>query len=133
MSKNEFELDSEKRRDPDDYDPSYLGEPEQAFRKMNTNLGFYRACSQKCCRRAQACSGDGKACFRQWWRHVHPQVKALINAMCAAVHQGVPIQEARRRGNAAAVEWDRRFMAGEFSEEARAFLAGPLANLPLIG
>src|SRR4029078_7317318 len=101
-----------------------------ASRTRSTKLGFFRACSQKPCRRAQVCVGDGKACFDRWWDHVYPEVKALTRALYYALHQGVPDEEARRRADAAADEWHRRFMAGEFSDEARAFLEGPLAKLP---
>jgi len=133
MSKNEFEIDPNAQCEPD---PEYLEhrrKEQQAYRSISTKLGFFRACSQKPCSRAKACVGDGKPCFNRWWPHVHPEVRALMRGIANAYHHGAPIEEARRKGLAESDEWNRRFMAGEFSEEARTFLEGPLAKLPLVG
>ena len=133
MSRINFEIDPEAQREADAAHQAHLREQQEAYRDRNAWLGFYRACAQEPCRRAQACLGDGKVCFDRWWPHTHPQMKALIRAFLTALREDVPIEEARRRAAAAADEWERCFLAGEFADEAQAFLAGPLAKLPLFG
>jgi len=133
MSQIDFEIDPNVQRERDAYREAELREEQILFRDTSTALGFYRACSDKRCRRATACLGDGEACYHRWWPHVHPEIRAVIIEMCNATRQGAPEQEARRRGAAAAEEWERHFLAGEFADEARAYLAGPLGKLPLLG
>jgi hypothetical protein len=130
MPKIKPEIDEDAQRDADAGYEDHLRKRQEGVRRRSTRLGFYRACSQKSCRRAGACLGEGDACFRQWWPHVHPQVKMLERTYYRAMFDGAPADEAWRRASAASQEWWRRFMAGEFSDEARAFLAGPLAKLP---
>jgi hypothetical protein len=130
ISNDEFAIDPAASRTPDPAYLEHLRKEQQAFRNENTRLGFYRVCSQKACGRAKACVGDGKTCFLQWWPHVHPELKALLRGVSDAYRRGLSMEEARREGLAASEEWNRRFMAGEFSDEARAFLEGPLAHLP---
>jgi hypothetical protein len=67
-------------RNTDDEDEPVLtkAEFEDSRRKVNSFLGFWRVCGQKCCKRGKGCRGDAIACTARHFPMLPDDAKAWL-------------------------------------------------------
>jgi hypothetical protein len=90
-------------------------DPEGWRRSVHNILCFPRVCPHKRCKRARACAGDARACFRRWWPVVPEAFKVEFRTIIKALHDGASPAEAGRMAAAEVARW--RAMEARFAEQ----------------